>query len=127
MVIKDEWLEEYTAKQRTHLLSAFTSSCRRNQHDKTRKKIVIGGKVKSIITNVRSIFWIDPALDSDGKPLLSLTHHMANYTDSDPSKKQQNPLPVSVLRNLLKDAFVPLTKALGQLACGAFIFDIHSC
>ena len=53
---------------------------------------------------------------------MFLTRQMAGYVDSDPSKKQQKSLPISVFKTLLQDNFTPLTEALGQLAGGGVIF-----
>ena len=131
MGINDEWLEGFTDKQSTYILSSFASSCRRNEHGRTRKSVLTGNTVKTTITHVRSSFRTnlrhDPALDVDGRTSLFLTRQLAGYCDSDPSRNQQKALPVSVFATLQQNTFTPLDAALGQLACGAFFFGMRSC
>ena len=129
--IEDEWLTKFKQHQRTQLLSAFASSCRRNEHGKTKRYRLTGKTVKSTVTHVRSVFRTnlrpDPGLDPDQKMSLFLTRQIAGYTDADPLGKQQKALPLSVFRKLYENNFTPLDKALGQLACGAFFFGMRSC
>ena len=129
--INDEWLEGFTDEQSTYILSSFASSCRRNEHGRTRKSVLTGNTVKTTITHVRSSFRTnlrhDPALDVDGRTSLFLTQQLAGYCDSDPSRNQQKALPVSVFATLQQNTFTPLDAALGQLACGAFFFGMRSC
>ena len=114
-----------------HLLSAFASSCRRNEYGKTRRKTLTGGTVKATVSHVRAsfrtTFRTDPALDRSGNPSLFLDRQLRGYCDADPSKKQQKALPVSVFEKLLLNNFTPLDTAMGELACGAFFFGMRSC
>ena len=104
MGIEDEFLEEYNGKQRTHLLSAFAGSCRRNEYGKTTKQVLTGGTVKSTICNIhssfRTIMQSDPALDVDGESLLFFTQQLSGYIDEDPLSKKQKNLPISVFETL---------------------------
>ena len=131
MGIKDEWIEGYTREQRTHLLSAFASACRRNTHGKTNKASLTGGTVKSTIAHVRATFRThlrpDPALDANQKPSLFLQRQIAGYIDADTTPSQQKALPLSVFKRLYEDTFTPVDEVLGQLACGAFFFGMRSC
>ena len=118
--IEDEWLEGFQPYQRTQLLSAFVSSCRRNEHGTTKKPQLTGNTVKATVTNVRSTFRTnlrpDPALDPDKRISLFLTRQLAGYVDADPLAKQQKALPLSVFKNLHNNTFTPMDKAMGQLA-----------
>ena len=103
--IEDEWLSQFKGEQRSLILSAFASACRRNQYGTTRKYRLKGGTVKSTVTHVRSAFREnlrpDPGLDVDGKFSVFLTRQIAGYVDADPSTKQEKALPLSVFRVLL--------------------------
>ena len=131
MGIADEWLTGYSQQQRTYILSAFASSCRRNQFGKTRKTVLTGGTVKATVSHVRSTFRSnlrhDPGLDADGRTSLFLNRQLTGYVQADPSKRQQKALPISVFHTLLQNRFTPLDTALGELACGAFFFGMRSC
>ena len=58
---------------------------------------------------------------------MFLTRQLRGYVDADPSVRQQKALPVRVFKELLENEFTPKSKALGQLACGAFFFGMRSC
>ena len=129
--IDDEFLTRFTQEQRTALISAFASSCRRNQHGTRNVKLLTGNTVKATVTHVRATFRShfrpDPSLDADGKPSLFLQRQLRGYKDSDPMPNQQRALPLLVFRRLYNNRFTPLDKELGQLACGAFFFGLQSC
>jgi hypothetical protein len=131
MEIQDDFLDGFHREQRTQLLSAFASSCRRNQHGKTKKRTLTGSTVKSTVAHVCAVFRThlrpDPALDANDRPALFLSRQIAGYIDSDAAPKQQKALPLSVFRAMYHNKFTPHDEAMGQLACGAFFFGMRSC
>ena len=102
LVIEDEFLDGHTHTQRTLLISAFASSCRRNMHGKYTKQLLTGNTVKATVTHVRATFRShfrpDPSLDSDGRPSLFLQRQIRGYIDRDPMPNQQRALLLSVFR-----------------------------
>ena len=131
MGINDPWLELYKIGQRTYLLSAFASSCRRNNFGTTSKTVLRGNTVNSTVTHVCQTFRThlrpDPALDANNKPSLFLTRQIAGFIDADLSKRQQKALPLCVFSTMYRNVFTPMDEAMGQLVCGAFFFGMRSC
>ena len=111
-------------------MSAFASSCRRNEYDKTTRKALIGGTVKPTIMDVRLSFRMalqTDRIDADGKPSLFLTRQLTGYRDADPSTRQQKALPVRVFEQLQRNQFTTMEEAVGELSCGAFFFGMRDC
>ena len=86
--IQDEFLDGFTKKQRTCIMSAFASSVRRNEYGKTRKTQLCKGTVSSTISNIcmpfRTNLRYDLTLESSGNKSILLQRQMHGYKNENP-------------------------------------------
>ena len=129
--LQDEFLDKFTKKERTCILSAFATSVRRNEYGKTNKTQLCKGTVSSTISHVCTTFRTnlrnDPSLEESGIKSIFLQRQMKGYKDGDPGIKHQKALPLLVFRTMKRDKLLKINVAIAQLCEGAFFFAMRSC
>ena len=70
----------------------------------------------------------NPSLDADGKTAFILQHQLRGYRNTDPSSRQQKPIPLALLQKMVtRPCSDPGLIAFHQLTIFAFFFAMRSC
>ena len=129
--INDEWLDRFRPEQRQRIVGAFAKKIRNNKFGKTKKKTLKCCTIRATISNVSTTFRLngkkDPRLDDHNQKCIALQRQLNGYEDADPNVKNQLPIPIHVLKNMLSSATGELETATAELLSGATFFGMRSC
>ena len=93
---------------------------------------LVASTCRTALDSVRAAFRAngrpDPSLDADGKSALLLHHQLRGYANKDPSTKQQKPIPLTLIKQMVtRPVSNPGLIAFHELINFAFFFAMRSC
>ena len=129
--IQDKFITKFSTNKKISLFGAFAESVQQNEYGKQCKDQLGHSTVKSTITNVCGVFWMEfwgiPILDKNNQPSLFLTRQLRTYFNEDPCVKHEKYLPISVFQTIWRSPILQIHKAYRELICGALYFACRSC
>ena len=127
-------MDTYHASDRQRLLGAYMHAVREQTFAPSSKgnDHLVASSCRTALDSVRKAFRAngrpDPALDADGKLALILHYQLRGYTNMDPSPKQQRPIPLVLIKQMIQRPCAdPGLIAFHQLFNFAFFFAMRSC
>jgi len=134
-ICHDVWLSELRPDQRTYVIGAFAAALRRREFSRPDEKCLVASTVQEAVAKLGEIFranvGYNPTHGVDSHSLHPLlTRQFKGMRNSDPGEVQQKALPVSVYRELHRQAAessLVLDDAVAWLQTIAFFWCMRSC
>jgi hypothetical protein len=129
------WLSALQREHQTYIFCAFAAALRRREFSKPDEKGLVASTVQEAVAKLGEIFranvGYNPTHGAGSQPLYPLlTRQFKGMRNLDPGEKQQKALPVSVYRELHRQAKIsksPLEEKIAWLQTIAFFWCMRSC
>jgi hypothetical protein len=131
----DIWLESLQPEQRTYVFGAFAAAIRRREFSRPDEKCLVASTVQEAVAKLGEIFranmGYNPSHGTGSQSLHPLlTRQFKGMRNLDPGEKQQKALPVSVYRELHRQAAesgLLIDRTIAWLQTIAFFWCMRSC
>ena len=131
---EDPFLDRFGATNKHKILGAYMHAVREQTYASSTKGYdhLVASSCRTALDGVRAAFRAsgrpDPALDPDGKFADLLRYQLRGYTNNDPSTRQQKPIPIILIRQMIsRRCSDPGLVAFHELINLAFFFAMRSC
>jgi len=130
----DVWLSDLRPEQRTYVIGAFAAALRRREFSRPDEKCLVASTVQETVAKLGEIFranvGYNPTHGAGSQLHPLLTRQFKGMRNLDPGEKQQKALPVSVYRELYrqaKNSALTLDKVIAELQTMAYFWCMRSC
>ena len=130
----DFYLQRFSRRDKHKLLGVFMQTVRDKRFSESThgNDKLVAGTCKDALSGVCTAFISDgfpnPSLDADGKLAFILQRQIKGYRNTDPSTRQQRPIPLELLEKMVRRPCTePGLIAFHQLTIFAFFFAMRSC
>jgi hypothetical protein len=127
----DDYLENFTREQRRTIIGAFALALQEARFSKPNYERLAAGTVSSTVqyvcTSFREWGYPNPSLDEDGRPAFILQQEFQAFKNTDPAKRHQAAIPLSIISEINKRQGTELAKATAELANLGIFFAMQSC
>mmetsp|Transcript_4792 Transcript_4792/g.6205 ORF Transcript_4792/g.6205 Transcript_4792/m.6205 type:complete len:400 (+) Transcript_4792:13-1212(+) len=125
------FLDNFSKRQRTIILSAFGQAVRDRHFTRGNGKPLASATVKTAVDNISQTFRdydrFDPRHDHEGNLSRILQQQFKGYKEKDPKQKHQKAIPLKLLRFAHESSKTPFVQSLSMLLIGAIFFCMRSC
>jgi hypothetical protein len=127
----DDYLKNFMREQRHTIIGAFALALREARFLKPNYERLASGTVSSTMQYVCASFqergYPNPTLNKDGRPALILQQEFCAFKNTNPAKRHQAAIPLSIISEINKQQGTKLAKATAELATLGIFFAMQSC